>query len=247
MKLLCWIRSLLGIFVILPLVTLVLCIAIFINVFSINSKKVSDRIIGIWTKACFFIFGVRFRLIGAENLPNEGCLYLFNHSSFFDIFGLYRLDPSLRFGAKIELFKIPIFGYAMRKTGTLPIPRNNLQEAIKVYTDAEHRGLAGERFALSPEGGRGAGGPTLRSFKSGPFIFAIRSKLLVVPVLLRGAEAIWPIGAIVPATQQFFSELVVEVLPALDGKKYDIEERVVLRDLTYEKMSQAFNHSKDQT
>jgi 1-acyl-sn-glycerol-3-phosphate acyltransferase len=246
MKSLAWLRSFFVIFFIFPVLTGVLCCAVLVNVFTVNSKHISDRIIFMWTKSVFILLGVRLKIHGIENMPQGGCLYLFNHASFWDIFTMYLLDPTLRFGAKIELFKIPLFGYTMRKTGTLPIPRENRAEAIRVYEDAERRAQAGERFALSPEGGR-SGGPTLREFKSGPFIFGIRSKLQLVPVLIIGAEAVWPKGAIIPATQSLTTEVQVHVLAAEDSSKFQMETRVQLRDRVFERMNALYTqiHSKN--
>lgn len=231
-----FLRSLIVILVIFPVLTGILCCLVLLNVFTVNSKHVSDQIIYFWTKSTFVLFGVQLVVHGKENMPQGGCLYLFNHASFWDIFTLYLLDPTLRFGAKIELFKIPLFGYTMRKTGTLPIPRENRAEAIRVYEDAERRAQAGERFALSPEGGR-SGGATLRDFKSGPFIFGIRSKLQLVPVLIVGAEDVWPKGAIVPATKKLRTEVQVHVLPSEDASQFKMETRNQLRDRVFERMS----------
>src|SRR5262245_42098816 len=73
-----------------------------------------------WCLPILTFSGVRTEVRGRDNvgLKGKGCLLLFNHSSYFDIPVLYMYFPrSFRFGAKIELFKIPLFGWAMRLCG----------------------------------------------------------------------------------------------------------------------------------
>lgn len=243
MKLLIFLRSLLGVLVFFPVVTFVLCVVVLVNVFTVNSQRFSNALIDLWARAACAIFGVELEINGRENLrgAGQGGLYLFNHSSFFDIFALYVMDPSLRYGSKIEIFKIPLFGFTMRKLGTLPIPRENRQEAIRVYEEAGARAKAGQRFALSPEGGRGGGsGDELRPFKAGPFIFAINSQMDILPVIIKNADLAWPKGALVPALNKWTNTITIEVLPAIPIEPYGLNKRVELRDRTFAEMSMSF-------
>lgn len=244
MKLVILLRSLVGVLLLFPVVTTVLCLVVLANVFTWNSQAFSNRIIRLWALAACAIFGVELVVRGRENLcgTGQGGLYLFNHTSFFDIFALYVMDPTLRYGSKIEIFRIPLFGLTMRKLGTLPIPRENRQEAIRVYEDAGARARAGQRFALSPEGGRGGGdADELRPFKSGPFIFAINSRMDLLPVIIKGAERAWPKGAIIPALAGWRNRITIDVLPAIPIADYDLPRRMELRDRTFAEMSQVFD------
>lgn len=243
MKVLIFLRSLLGVLVFFPVVTAVLCLVVLANIFTVNNQKFSNFLIDLWARSACVIFGVELEIRGRENLREvgRGGLYLFNHTSFFDIFVLYVMDPSLRYGSKIEIFKIPLFGFTMKQLGTLPIPRENRQEAIRVYEEAAERARAGQRFALSPEGGRGGGtGDELRPFKSGPFIFAINCQMDLLPVIIKGAEQAWPKGALIPALGAWRNPITIDVLPPIPIVGYVLEKRVELRDRTFAEMSKAF-------
>lgn len=241
MRILIFLRSLLSVFIFFPLWTVTLASLTILHSLVWNNRKVSDWIIGHWARSSCWLFGVTVLVEGLENVPAGGCLFLFNHRSFFDIFALQGVIPSLRFGAKIELFKIPIFGLSMRRMGALPIARGKLSEVISVYKAAESRMRAGERFALSPEGGRNTTGQNLLPFKSGPFIFAISAAAPIVPTLVFGAEAVWPKGSLVPATRNWSSKVVVRFLPPVESSKYEMESRASLQKVAFEAMKDSLD------
>ncbi|MCB9073482.1 MAG: 1-acyl-sn-glycerol-3-phosphate acyltransferase [Bdellovibrionaceae bacterium] len=144
----------------------------------------------VWTRVLLVCSGVRVHVKGAEKLPkNVGALYLFNHTSHYDIPVIFFGSPRFcNFGSKSELFSIPLFGWAIRMTGALEIERSNRTKVIQIYKEAEVRVKNGEIFALAPEGTRRPGHGTLGDFKSGPFFFAVNSHMPIIPLLLVGCE-----------------------------------------------------------
>src|SRR4051812_47008812 len=132
MKLLSLIRSLIVV-VLFPVTILLYGPLVVLGHFIFRSRKVDNTLVSGWAKLCCRMAGVHVRVEGAENIPDRGCLFLFNHSSFFDVFALAGYIPDLRFGAKAELFKIPVFASAIRAVGTLPIARDNREEVYKIY------------------------------------------------------------------------------------------------------------------
>lgn len=228
LKLLSYPRSLIGV-VLLPIHTVLCAGSLVIANILFNNRKLEDHIVEFWTRNCCRMFGVKVVVKGLENRPEGGFLYVFNHTSFFDIFAMNGWLGSFRFGAKIELFKIPVFGAGMRRAGILPIARNRRDEVFKVYQAAEARIRAGERFALAPEGTRQES-ETLGSFKSGPFIFAINAKAPIVPVIVKGAAAIMPKGSFLPNWGVWSRTITLEVLPPISPEGYSLEERPVLQE-----------------
>lgn len=227
--------------ILFPLWTFSLAALTFIHCVVWGHRKVADWIIGVWGKGSCLLFGTKVVVEGLENVPAGGCLFLFNHRSFVDIFALQGVVPSLRFGAKIELFRIPLFGLAMRRAGALPIARGNLTEVINVYKAAESRMRAGEKFALSPEGGRNTTGEKLLPFKSGPFIFAISAAAPIVPTIVFGADEVWPKGSLVPAQSKWRYTVVVRFLPPIDSSKFTIEQRSAAQEVTFKAMKESLN------
>lgn len=143
-----------------------------------------------WAKACLAVTGVRVVVHNRERAL-EGAPHIFvaNHMSWFDIPALGSFLPRAKFVAKAELFKIPVFGAAMRSVGMVPIQRSNRKAAFGAYDEASRRIRDGNSVIVFPEGTRGDDYP-LRPFKKGPFVLAINAGAPVVPVLIYGAREV---------------------------------------------------------
>ncbi len=199
-----------------------------------------------WGSTCCRMFGVHVEVEGLENIPTtKGCLFLFNHSSFFDVFALAGYIPGLRFGAKAELFKIPIFGKTMKAMGTLPIARNNREEVYKIYDEAKQRFSHGEMFALAPEGGRFFG-PSLFPFKAGPFIFAMSAEAPLVPVVILGANECLPKGAFLFNKDKWTRKIYLKILKPIETKGFTPATRSELQKKVYSVMNPIWIHYYDQ-
>lgn len=174
--------------------TAIWSIFVIISIFVLPRETVAWIICRIWADFLLFICGVKIEVRGIEHFPmSRGGLCLFNHTSHFDILAMFSKTPRFcYFGAKSELFKIPFFGPAMTALGALRIERNNRAKVIQIYRDAESRAAQGDVFALAPEGTRQKGLGYLGDFKSGPFFFAVNSKMPVIPLVMAGCEVVLP-------------------------------------------------------
>lgn len=235
MNLLAFLRSSLVVLLLFPVLTITLACVIIFSVL-VGKPEWYAWVPPFWGKSTCWLFGVELVVEGLENLPAGGCLVLFNHRSFFDIFAIQAAVPDLRFGAKIELFKIPIFGAAMKKAGVLPIARGNVQEVIKVYQEAEPRIRAGQKFGLSPEGGRNTTDNVLLPFKSGPFLFAMGAGAPIVPCVIWGSDDVWPKGALVPQTKVLKSKIRLKFLPAYSVKGTQLSDKTEIQKQVYSVM-----------
>ncbi len=186
-------------------------------------QPIQSLIVRTFGRMGLFCFRIRVKTHGDLSAPPSGGIYLFNHQSHLDILAMTaHLPPSFRYGAKIELFKIPFFGPAMRSFGVLPIPRNNRAEAFKVYERAGDRLRAGALFALAPEGTRQPS-PEIGPFKKGPFIFAIQCKAPLIPVILKGLYEALPRQDLLPNTRRFIHTVDLKVLPAISTQNVGLE------------------------
>lgn len=204
-----------------------------------NDRRKDDRMIQRWGRFSCWLFGVKVETEGMERIPPSGCLFLFNHTSFFDIFAMAAVLPGVRFGAKIELFKIPFFGFAMRRVGILPIDRRNRERAFAVYKDAHDRLHRGERFALAPEGTR-QDEEKLGPFKTGPFVFAINTGAPMVPVVIRNASQILPKHQLFPNWGVWSHVIHLSILPAVAAEGYTLKERPLLQEKVRQEMAPYF-------
>jgi 1-acyl-sn-glycerol-3-phosphate acyltransferase len=139
------------------------------------------------------------RAVGLERVARLGpCVYAANHQSWFDIVALVDVLPgSLRFIAKKELGRVPLFGRALRAAGHIEIDRKDLSSAVAAYENAARevqRGLSAVVFA---EGTRTRTG-RLQPFKKGPFVLAIVAQVPLVPVYVAGGFEVLPKGSIRP-------------------------------------------------
>lgn len=193
----------------------------FLIVFFQNSRRLQQWVCIVWSRGILWVFGVKVALEGAENLPRAGVL-LFHHTSWFDIWVLHACITQIsRFGAKAELFKIPIFSTAMRVAGVLPIAREKRAEVLAVYKEAESRFADGESFYLAPEGTRQPAGPgdelpEIGPFKKGPFIFAHGAGVPVVPIYMAGVHRVMPKKSFLAGCGRWHTSVLVRVLPPLE-------------------------------
>ena len=128
---------------------------------------------------------------GLEHLaPNQAYVFAANHRSNFDIFTLIAILPGrLMFVAKQSLFRIPLFGHALIRMGSVPLDRSNLKQAVKSLDRAAARVKAGASMIIFPEGTRVAA-PELSPFKKGVFIMAAKAGQPIVPVSISGTRFI---------------------------------------------------------
>jgi 1-acyl-sn-glycerol-3-phosphate acyltransferase len=211
--------------------------------FVLRNRRVDNFMIYFWGRATNWLFGVRVKVSGLENIPEgKGCLFLFSHTSFFDIFALSQSIPGIRFGGKEELFRIPIFGSVLRSVGMLEIARDRREEVFKVYEAAQKRFEHGERFALAPEGTR-QDTELLGPFKSGPFIFAINAQVDIVPIVIQGAARILPKGSTLANKDCWSSDVSVQVLPAVSTVGFNRENKAILMEQVFSKMKKALGQT----
>jgi 1-acyl-sn-glycerol-3-phosphate acyltransferase len=93
--------------------------------------------------------------------------------------------------AKEELFRVPIWGRAMRLSGFIPINRGNRQRAIASLETAKLAMADGTFIWIAPEGTRSHTG-ALGPLKKGGFILAQDTGRPILPIALQGTRHIVP-------------------------------------------------------
>ena len=144
-----------------------------------------------WGRTLLRMAHVSLEVRGLEHLaPNQAYVFAANHRSNFDIFTLIAILPGrLMFVAKQSLFRIPVFGQALIRMGSVPLDRSNLKQAVKSLDRAAARVQAGASMIIFPEGTRVAT-PELSPFKKGVFIMAAKAGQPIVPVSISGTRFI---------------------------------------------------------
>lgn len=169
----------------------------------------------------------KIRVEGQENIPTDSAaIYMANHSSNFDILSLYAALPvQFRWLAKKELFKIPIFGASLKRSGYIPVERTDSRKALVALKAAAKRVIAGTSVVVFPEGTRSPDG-NLLPFKGGGFILAVQSGVPVVPVVIVGTRDINPKGSLTVRS----AEVLIRILPPIDTAGLKSSDRDRLSD-----------------
>ena len=145
----------------------------------------------IWARTILTGSRVPISVSGLSNIePDTSYVYMANHQSNFDIPALLGYLPvQFRWLAKAELFKIPVFGRAMRGAGYVKIDRFNQESAFESINEAAEKMKNGVSVMIFPEGTRSKDG-SIRPFKKGGFVMAVDSGVPIVPVVIRGTWSI---------------------------------------------------------
>jgi 1-acyl-sn-glycerol-3-phosphate acyltransferase len=174
-------------------------IAVLILIFSPVDfkKKISFILLKFWTNGVLFLYRVKVKIKGKENIvTHEGKVYVSNHSSYLDIFVvLAKLPDNVRILYKKELNKMILISWAMRACGFVPIDRDNIREAMKSLDIACRKIKSGLSFVIFPEGTRSNNG-TVQEFKRGGFLVAEKAMVDIVPVTISGTNKLMPINSL---------------------------------------------------
>ncbi len=174
------------------------------------------------------IAGVRPRAEGLENIPPGVCLFVSNHVSNVDppaIIG--RIPGRVAFLAKRELFRIPLFGTAMRLGRFIPVNRRDPAAARASVRLARRHMKEGISYLIFAEGTRSPDGK-LGEFKRGSFLLAIESGAPVLPITIVGTRDILPRGAFLvrPGIARVIFHPPVNVADYSPATRKDLADRV---------------------
>ena len=136
------------------------------------------------------IYTVFFRLevIGLNNIPlDKPVIIACNHISNLDppTIGVACKVRPVNFMAKIELFQIPVFAWAIRNLGAFPVKRGaSDKNAIKTALDKLRNNLV---VGIFPEGTRSKDG-NLGEVGTGVMTIAAKAHAVVVPAAVSGTN-----------------------------------------------------------
>lgn len=169
------------------------------------------------------------RAVGSEKLPESGGMVMCaNHTSFLDPILLLMAATGKRqihVMAKVELFKIPVFGWILRRMGMIPVKRgmsdiSAIKEGLRVLKN-------GELLLIFPEGTRVKEGQQAPAHP-GAIVLAGRADVPVMPVYIGAKKRIFRKTDVIfgdPYELQF------------DGRKPSHEDGQRLKDELMERIS----------
>lgn len=210
-------RALLLLVIIIPITLLFSALTLLDLYFFRRSEHKAQVFPRTWGRIICIVAGVRVRIEGEQNLePDQTYIFVGNHASQFDIFSFQGYFPhDFRWIAKKELFRIPLFGPAMRRSGIIPIDRSHGREALKSLGEAARQIARGTSVLIFPEGTRSEDG-RLKPFKTGAVMLAIKAGVPVVPIGFNNTHSILPKGKILADR----GEIVIRIGKSIETSTY---------------------------
>lgn len=212
------------------LATVVMSLATIIVSFFSRKGNLCHLIAGFWGKSILWASGVKVTVSGLKHIDAEhSYIFMVNHQSLFDIpVVLGHLPHQFRWLAKAELFRIPIFGYAMQRVGYISIDRSDRKAAFKSLQTAAERIRSGASVLIFPEGTRSPDGRIL-PLKKGGFVLAVDSATPIVPMIIHGTRSIMPKNnfRIQPGP------VMLDIKMPIDSSRYSRKTKDVLLEEVY--------------
>jgi 1-acyl-sn-glycerol-3-phosphate acyltransferase len=186
-----------------------------------RKPEVYDARLFAWADRIKEIADIHLTVEGREYLSADDTFVIMsNHQSHFDVPVLYHcLRRRIRMVGKAELFRIPIFGGAMRVAGFVEVDRNNRAQAVAALHGAEQALATGTNIWIAPEGTRSATGQ-LAPFKKGGFHLALGARARILPVSIDGTKDV------LPAHSKYITpgqNVRVAISQPIDSKDYGAE------------------------
>ena len=173
------------------------------------------------------ICGLRYEIRGLSNLPQGACIIASKHQSAWDtlIYLLIVERPSFVF--KKELMWIPVFGWYLLRTGSLPIDRAGGAKSLRRLIAHAGRALdGGAKIVIFPEGTRVAPGEHLPHHPGTAALYT-RLGAPVVPVALNSG-LFWGRRSFLKTPGRIVLEFLPPIAPGLPRAEFtkELERRI---------------------
>jgi len=152
------------------------------------------KLMGHWTEFSLKLFlSTKIKVKGRENIiQNEKFFIAASHQSMFETFYLQTIFNSPVFILKKELLLIPIFGWYLKKIGSISIKRNKIsKDNLNFFDDIKEMVINSERpLIIFPQGTRVL--PSERTpFKKGASRIYEELKIKCQPLAINSGQ-VWP-------------------------------------------------------
>jgi len=174
------------------------------------------------------------KIIGLDNIDyKKTYVVVSNHQSLADIILMYKTKMQFKWVAKESLFKIPVLGWNMLLARHIRLERGDFSSIKKAYKEAGDWLRKNVSVVFFPEGTRSVN-EGIGEFQNGAFKLAIKEKVPVLPVSIKGTKDAIPKGS-----WRFTTKVscVIEVLAPIETLHLVSGDFIKLRDLTRAQLS----------
>lgn len=178
------------------------------------------------------------RLLGLERIPaGRPVIFMANHQSYVDVPALFFMPGQFKWMADEGLFRIPVFGWAMRMAGYVPVSRGDARAGVQALERAKQWLQRGISVFIFPEGTRSRTGVFGR-FQMGGVRLAAESGVPVVPVVVTGTRQLLPRGSWI---FRWGIPIEIRILPPMEFPS-DLHSARAQGRVLRERMWAAFGH-----
>lgn len=142
-----------------------------------------------WAGILLFLYGIRLKILHEDLLdPTVTYVFVANHRSQLDI-PAYALSCHhvFRFLAKMELSKIPLLGYIIRKL-YISVDRSDKAARARSMDEMMQSLREGASVFICPEGTRNKTSAPLLDFREGAFRLAITAQVPLAVLVVQGSD-----------------------------------------------------------
>jgi len=186
-----------------------------------NIAIFGGKILGHWSKFCLKLFlSTKIEIIGKENILNSEKFFIAcTHQSAFETFYLQAIFKGPKFILKKELIKIPIFGWYLKKIGSIPVERNKIsKEKINFVDSIKISSQDNRPIVIFPQGTRT--NPNDRpDFKKGVARIYQELNISCLPVTINSGE-VWPKNGNLSKNKKITITILKPIKPGLEGKLF---------------------------
>jgi 1-acyl-sn-glycerol-3-phosphate acyltransferase len=184
------------------------------------------RIITLWSRAMLaaatVICGIRYRVIGAQNIPDVPCIFLCKHQSAWETLALQVILPPHVWVLKRELLWIPFFGWGLAMLSPIAIDRSaGVRSLRQTLEQGRARLQQGFSIVVFPEGTRVVPGARGTYHPGGAWL-AVKAEVPAVPVA-HNSGTCWPRNAFIKRP----GLITVSIGPAIETGGDITAERVI--------------------
>lgn len=187
------------------------------------------RVISQWSRfmiwAARWICGIRYRVIGAENIPKQPSIILSKHESAWETMALQLVFPPQVWVLKRELLWIPFLGWGLAMLSPIAIDRSDRRRALRqTIEQGEDRLKKGFCIVVFPEGTRSAPGAR-GTYKAGGAWLAVHTRSPIVPVAHNAGDC-WPRNSFLKRPGTVTISVGAPVIPRDDEQATELIRRV---------------------
>jgi 1-acyl-sn-glycerol-3-phosphate acyltransferase len=157
------------------------------------TPELVDERLARWSRSIVRRASIELSVVGQEHAtPGTSFVIMSNHQSHYDVPVIYQaLQRRIRMVAKKELFRIPIWGRAMRSAGFICLDRQSRERSRQTLLASADVLQTGTSIWIAPEGTRSTTGE-LGPFRKGGFHLALQSGCPILPVTISGTQSVLP-------------------------------------------------------